>query len=274
MATTMPDPVPADSPFKAGVRVLPETQVLLAGQDLLTGLSSRAGLEAQFKLAAARARRYGTRFAVGLVVVDVERELADGALGGHDPVVVDAARRVRATLRETDVVARLGETRFAFLAEEIEETGAAAIAGRVAEAIAAAVSPSSDRTRPAVGIAFWQRDEKSLASLLREAEDALLEARKRGGYPWSDHEAEQVVPGGQSVVVARPRPARARGVARRLFGWVSLAALLGLASAALPDEWRARWLPSEAAVEQAWAQAQSQARRLIEDIQQRLPPAR
>jgi diguanylate cyclase (GGDEF)-like protein len=269
----MPDLVPADSPFKAGVRVLPETQVLLAGQDLVTGLSSRAGLEAQFKLAAARARRSGTRFAVGVVVVDVEREVADDVLAGNDPVVVEAARRVRATLRETDVVARLGETRFGFVVEEVDEAGVAVIAGRIADAMAAATQPGSDRARPAVGIAFWTRDDKSLASLLREAEDALLDARKRGGYPGSDADA-QAVPGAVGRAGPPPRPTRTRGVARRLFGWVSLAALLVLAGSALPDEWRARWLPSEAAIQQAWAQAQDQAQRLVAEVQRRLPPVR
>jgi diguanylate cyclase (GGDEF)-like protein len=271
MATKMPNSISEDSPFKAGVRVLPETQVLLAGQDLLTGLSSRAGLEAHFKLAVARARRFGTRFAVGVIVAEVERESPPGQITGHDPLLVEVGRRLRATLRETDVLARLGETRFAFIAEEIDEPGVAAIAGRVAEAMAAVTRPGADRARPAVGMAIGQSGDQTLAALLRVAEDALLDARARGAYPWSDAPTAPAVPG--AVARARPPgpPHRARQVVRRLLGWISLAALLLLAALAMPAEWREHWLPTADDLRQAWREVQAFTERVVDEVRRQLP---
>jgi diguanylate cyclase (GGDEF)-like protein len=240
----MPTSLSEDNPFRAGV--LPETQVLLAGQDLLTGLSSRAGLEAHFRLAAARARRSGARFAVGVVDLVVDPAVAPDEVFGHDLLVVEAARRLRACLRETDLIARVAETRFAFIAEEVTPEGLTAIAKRAAEAISPAGAAQPDRAAPRVGLVLWQHDERTLPALLRAAEEALAAAPEPELALPAAANAESF---GAAAPVADALPPAAslpRRVARRALGWLSLAALVALALAGAPAEWRAAWQPLEA----------------------------
>jgi diguanylate cyclase (GGDEF)-like protein len=239
MATTMPNSLSEDSPFRAGV--LPETQVLLAGHDLLTGLSSRAGLEAHFRLAAARARRCGGRLAVGIAdIVADPRAPADDVFGA-DLVVRDAARRLRRVLRETDLVARIAETRFAFVAEDVTTDGIGVIVERVAGAIARAGSTPAERVDVRVGIAVADSDTPTLPALLRAAEERLGGASPADALLWGAANAESFGNGGDSA--AAPRGWSLRGVARRTLGWVSLVTLIVLALAAAPAEWRAAWEP-------------------------------
>jgi GGDEF domain-containing protein len=245
----MPNSLSEDSPFRAGV--LPETQVLLAGQDLLTGLSSRAGLDAHYRLAVARARRSGARFAVGVADLAIDPATSPDEVFGYDLVVVDAAKRLRAVLRETDLIARIGETRFAFLAEEATEAGMASIVGRVARAVARAGDGSHERVPGRVGIVLWETAEQTLPALLRTAEGALAApavdaalADAANAESFGVRAAEERAP---------PPGSMALRVARRVIGWVSLATLVALALAATPPEWRSQWLPLEGLAEQGWS---------------------
>lgn len=246
----MPSSLSEDSPFRAGV--LPETQVLLAGQDLLTGLSSRAGLEAQFRLAAARARRSGARFAVGLVAIDVDAAAPPDEVFGHDLLVVAAAKELRASLRETDLIARLGETRFAFLAEEVSAAGVALIARRIAGALSAANEGAPARIRPLVGMALWENDEQTLPALLRRAEETLSADPAPSALPDAAN-AETFGASATEERLPEPPSSPARRIARRVIGWISLVVLVALALSAVPSAWRPGWWPVASVVEQGWS---------------------
>lgn len=246
----MPSSVPEDSPFRAGV--LPETQVLLAGQDLLTGLSSRAGLDAHYRLAVARARRSGARLAVGVAVLDVDAATPLDDVFGHDLVIVEAGRRLRATLRETDLLARIGETRFAFIAEEMTATGAASIGARALRALIPGADAAGAGVRARVGLALAGDDPQSLAALLRAAEEALTSELPSAPALPDAANAENFGDGDGARSAGAGR-VTLRQAARRAIGWISLAALLGLALAAAPADWRNRWWPVDASVEQGWA---------------------
>ncbi|MGZ8272741.1 MAG: GGDEF domain-containing protein [Burkholderiaceae bacterium] len=255
----MPNSLSENSPFRAGV--LPETQVLLAGQDLLTGLSSRAGLDAQFRLAIARARRSGARLAVGLVVIDVNTTTPLDEVFGHDLLVVEAAKQLRKSLRETDLIARLGETRFAFVAEEVSVAGVPRIAERVTRAVGQAPEGPSGAPRALVGMALWEGGDQSLAALLRAAEEALTAGPIIVAQSPSAANAESF--GAQAERDSTPSPvSRGRQVVRRTLGWVSLATLVVLALSAAPMQWRSRWLPLEGIAQQGWS-----------DLRARLPSA-
>jgi diguanylate cyclase (GGDEF)-like protein len=166
----MPNSFDRDSPFRAGV--LPETRVLLAGQDLLTGLSSRAGLDAHYQFAVARARRSRAALAIGVAVLDVDPAAPHDDVFGHDLRIIEVARRLRAGLRETDLIARLGETRFAFVAEAVTPAGIQSIAHRVSRALAPGTEASA-LSAGRVGIALREDDTQTLGALLRSAEEAL-----------------------------------------------------------------------------------------------------
>jgi diguanylate cyclase (GGDEF)-like protein len=250
----MPSSRPEDSPFRAGV--LPETQVLLAGQDLLTGLSSRAGLEAHFRLAVARARRSGARFAVGIAAIGVDPTVPADEVFGHDLVVMEAAKRLRGTLRETDLIARLGETRFAFLAEEVTPEGSASLVARVLRTLKSSDREASGSARPQVGLALWEVPEQTLPALLREAERALTADATGSALMLSAANAETFGP--EDDPGAAPVRTTAQRVARRAIGWLSLATLLALALSAASPEWRGRWLPLERFVQQSGTELRAQ----------------
>ena len=255
----MPNSLSEDSPFRAGV--LPETHVLLAGQDLLTGLSSRAGLDAHFRLAVARARRSGARLAVGLVAIDVDAATPPDEVFGHDLLMVEAAKQLRKSLRETDLIARLGETRFAFVAEEVTVSGIPRIVERVARAVGRTPEGQPIPARALVGTALWDGGEQSLAALLRLAEEALTTVPTTVSLAPSAANAESF--GGQPERDAKPPPvSRRRRIVRRALGWVSLATLMVLALSAAPAQWRGRWLPLDGIAQQGWS-----------DLRARLPLA-
>lgn len=250
----MPRSLPEDNPFRASV--LPETQVLLAGQDLLTGLSSRAGLDAHFRLAVARARRSGARLAVGVVAVAVDPLQPPDEVFGHDLTMVEAAKRLRRCLRETDLVARLGETRFAFVAEEVPRDGVAPIAARVLRALQASPRSADGGARPQVGLVLWDGGEQTLPMLLRQAEQALTSDESPAGLSAANAESF----GADDEPAIEPPYTTGQRVVRRVVGWLSLAILLVLALAATPPAWRAGWLPLENVAQQGWS-----------DLQTRLP---
>jgi diguanylate cyclase (GGDEF)-like protein len=250
-ATTMPNSLSEDSPFRAGV--LPETQVLLAGQDLLTGLSSRAGLDAHYRLAAARARRSGARLAVGVVAIDVDPATPPDEVFGHDLLMVEAAKQLRTCLRETDLIARLGETRFAFVAEEVTTAGIPRIVARVARAVGRAPEGQSAPGRALVGMALWEGGEQSLAALLRAAEEALTAGPMTAGPVPSAANAESFGAQAERDVPSLP-VSRSRRLVRRTLGWVSLATLVVLALSATPAHWRNRWLPVDGIAQQGWSE--------------------
>jgi GGDEF domain-containing protein len=242
----MPTPLSEDSPFRAGV--LPETEVLLAGQDLLTGLSSRAGLEAHFRFAVARARRSGARLAVGVAMVEVDPDAPNDEVFGHDLTVIEAAKKLRRELRETDVIARVAETRFAFIAEEVSESALPSIVSRLSRVLQRTRPAPGEPGRRLVGLALWDYGDQSLPALLRSAEEALR------APPANDPEAAWPEPDPGTALDHRdaPRMAGLRAVTRRTLGWASLAALLALAVLAAPPEWRNQWLPLDGWARHAW----------------------
>ena len=88
----------------------------MAHHDALTGLANRAAVTQQIEEAAARQRRRGDLFTVLLLDLDRFKHVNDTL--GHpagDALLRQAAARLKALLRETDVLARLGGDEFAII---------------------------------------------------------------------------------------------------------------------------------------------------------------
>ena len=111
----------------------------MAEYDALTGLANRYRLYDEIAASAARARRHGG--ARALLYLDIDKFKAINDRHGHaggDAVLVEFARRLKATVRATDTVARLAGDEFVVLLEEVH---GAADASQVAEALVAAMQP-------------------------------------------------------------------------------------------------------------------------------------
>jgi diguanylate cyclase (GGDEF)-like protein len=166
-------------------RLLSEATVLrseLAVQasiDALTGLPNRAAFLA--RVDAALAAEGGT---VAFLDLDGFKQVNDGfGHGVGDALLAACGQRLQGVLRTDDMLARLGGDEFAVLLPVgTGDDGARVIAGRMLDALDAPVmiDGTSVRVTASVGLAHAGRGA-SASSLLREADVAMYEAKRRGG---------------------------------------------------------------------------------------------
>ena len=159
----------------------------LAHHDQLTGLPNRA-LFAE-RLERAFARRCGSSGpAVLFADVDGFKRINDHL--GHragDQALCRAAERIAAVVRPGDTLARLGGDEFTILCEDVPDTAAAiAIADRVADALERPLSIDGAEIvlRASVGVALAAEGTDCADTLLRAADEAMYDAKRRGGGRW------------------------------------------------------------------------------------------
>ena len=156
----------------------------LARFDSLTGLPNRAQLYDQLHAALARCRR--SRSGIAVLFLDIDHFKAINDSLGHacgDQVLQEFARRLCATVRVTDTVARLAGDEFVIVLEGVnllEE------AGRVAEKILAQVAQAwvlaerELRLTTSIGIAFDPSSKQDGKSLIAYADESLYQAKAAG----------------------------------------------------------------------------------------------
>ncbi len=157
-------------------------------RDELTQLPNRVAFREELTRAFARHARQGECFALMCFDLDGFKTVNDSL--GHetgDAVLVETARRVRASTRDSDMVARLGGDEFALIAVDIRAVDdAVSIAERV---VAAFRTPFEidGRNLPvsiSVGVAMAPDDGVDPDSLLRNADNAMYATKQAGraGY--------------------------------------------------------------------------------------------
>jgi diguanylate cyclase (GGDEF)-like protein/PAS domain S-box-containing protein len=156
----------------------------LAYYDALTDLPNRQSFNDSCEQALKLARREKTRLA--LLFLDLDRFKYVNDTLGHpvgDELLRGVARRLKRTLRQSDVVARLGGDEFIVLAQNI---AGAEDAGRIAEKIIAALSKPYAidgrrlEMRASVGISCFPEDGAEAATLIKHADLALYKAKEEG----------------------------------------------------------------------------------------------
>ena len=159
-----------------------------ADHDALTGLPNRALFADRLSSAMASASRHGHRFA--LLAVDLDHFKAVNDRLGHlagDVLLVEAAARLQACVRESDTVARLGGDEFAVILTEITgPADAEEVAARICASIARPfmLAEGEARLSASVGIAFGPNGDASVTLLQRRADRALYAVKHsgRGNY--------------------------------------------------------------------------------------------
>nr|WP_246612442.1 EAL domain-containing protein [Actinoplanes bogorensis] len=150
-----------------------------ARMDALTGLPNRRALHA-----AVLSQPQGRRLALLLLDLDRFRTVNDAL--GHgvgDLLLAEVARRLSAVVPGHDLVVRLGGDEFAVLATRVDGPPAAR---RIAEHLAEALNrPFALNGTPvdvtaSIGIAVQREPGGDSATLLREAESAMYDAKQRG----------------------------------------------------------------------------------------------
>ena len=156
----------------------------LALRDPLTDLANRPLFAESLDQALARVRRGHRPLAVLFIDLDRFKQVNDTlGHGAGDRLLVEAASRIRAAVRETDQVARFGGDEFAVLCEDLDfETDAADVATRVLEAFDEPFE-CDDRqfyVGASIGIAVSAAGRESSESLLRDADAAMYRAKEGG----------------------------------------------------------------------------------------------
>ncbi len=156
-------------------------------RDPLTGLANRRFLQENERHLVAAARRSGRQMAV--LAVDLDDFKAVNDSHGHaagDTVLVTAAERMQALLREADMIARFGGDEFVIVLGEVADAGAAReVAARVVERLSQPVplaDGGSARIGASVGIAMCCASDETLNDLFRKADEALYAAKRDGKH--------------------------------------------------------------------------------------------
>lgn len=201
---------------EAGLRRRAEGEARqLAAHDALTGLPNRRKMTESLRAALARTRREGGT--VAALLVDLDRFKPVNDLRGHaagDRLLQMVADRLRATVRETDIIARMGGDEFVVVSyfgpgpalpqslaggtgmTEAEEPVNSA--SRLARRVVAALETGfdlGDGSSPvlvgaSVGVALAQCGETQPEELLRQADLAMYRAKGEGRGCFRFFEAE------------------------------------------------------------------------------------
>jgi diguanylate cyclase (GGDEF)-like protein len=151
-----------------------------ATHDPLTGLANRDLLFDQLELLLDQRRRTG--IAVAFIDLDGFKDVNDehGHLAG-DRVLAAVGNRLLATVRQGDVVARMGGDEFVVVGEADDEEAASELRRRVATAIVGPVLVAGREVgvRASVGIVFVPAGEHAHASDVLSRADHEMYAEKR-----------------------------------------------------------------------------------------------
>jgi diguanylate cyclase (GGDEF)-like protein len=156
----------------------------LSSVDALTGLRARRFLDEILNVEFLRARRYRTPLSLVMADLDHFKRINDGA--GHpagDSVLRDLGALFQSMVRRTDVAGRYGGEEFLLIHPQSTATGAASMAERLREAVAAArfeTPAGTMRVTLSLGVAEYDRHMASPRDLIAAADRALY-AAKHGG---------------------------------------------------------------------------------------------
>ena len=156
----------------------------LAFHDALTGLPNRAMFED--RLAHEVARMRGRSESVAVLYLDLDGFKTVNDTLGHpagDELIREVGKRLAATIRSTDLVARIGGDEFAIVQCDIDSRAAAEIlCMRLIEAIHVPFDIAGTQARVGIslGLALGPIDAGDRSELARKADIALYEAKAAG----------------------------------------------------------------------------------------------
>ena len=171
---------------KAQSQLLANQQRLdkLANHDHLTGLPNRLFLQAHLPEAIARCQEAGQMLAVLFLDLDRFKHINDSR--GHevgDKLLQEIAKRVRAAVRPTDVVVRMGGDEFVVVLHRVNAPDEVAIAAtRINEVLSAPVTIDGRAlvATVSIGVSMYPRDGATMGELLKHSDTAMYQAKDLG----------------------------------------------------------------------------------------------
>ena len=165
-----------------------------ARRDALTSLPNRAAIDEILRDTILLAGDRMGEFAVLFIDLDRFKDIND--VYGHmvgDQLIVAAANTIQSTLREVDVLGRFGGDEFTIVLRDSNEQRAAAISERVLKAfqIPMVVGARQLQVSPSIGIAIYPAHGMDMDTLIKHADTAMYEAKRKGGCAYSVYAEEQ-----------------------------------------------------------------------------------
>jgi diguanylate cyclase (GGDEF)-like protein len=166
---------------------------IFAYSDPMTGLPNRRCFTDELRHMAARSIREKDNFTLLLIDLDHFKQINDTL--GHDAgdaVLVEAARRLKLAVRESDRVARLGGDEFAVLLPRAgDESTVAVICLRIVASMAMPMPFGGQdvKVSASVGAASFGAADSDLDTLYKAADTALYETKRRGRNGWTWYRA-------------------------------------------------------------------------------------
>ncbi len=162
-----------------------ETNLLFfASHDPLTGLFNRGMFNDRLQQALAQAARFERSLA--LLFIDLDGfKLVNDTLGHNagDALLAELAARLRVTLREGDVIGRMGGDEFVVLIEEFTEAGQVAeVAKKMLETVSRpfVLQSREFEVTASLGISIYPDDGKDAQTLLKNADMAMYLVKQQG----------------------------------------------------------------------------------------------
>jgi diguanylate cyclase (GGDEF)-like protein/PAS domain S-box-containing protein len=155
-----------------------------ANFDTLTGLPNRRMLRDRLAQGMLASRRDGLALAVLFIDLDHFKEINDTL--GHergDALLIEAARRIRGCVRESDTVARLGGDEFTVLLPEVRDTSRVEeIAQNILAVLGQAFKLGTEQSfvTASIGVAQYPDDAGEVEDLFKHADQAMYAAKAAG----------------------------------------------------------------------------------------------
>ena len=155
-----------------------------ANFDALTGLPNRRMLRDRVEQEIKKSRRDGGHLAILFIDLDHFKEVNDTL--GHDRgdlLLVEAARRIRRCVRESDTVARMGGDEFTVVLPELAGSDSMArITQDILNAMAAVFQLGDEQVfvSASIGITVYPQDATEVEGLFKNADQALYVAKGAG----------------------------------------------------------------------------------------------
>jgi diguanylate cyclase (GGDEF)-like protein/PAS domain S-box-containing protein len=157
----------------------------LAQTDFLTGLANRRHFLELADKELARVRRYRSPLSMAMLDLDRFKDINDTY--GHkvgDTVLEQFSKVCRPTLRESDIMGRIGGEEFAILFPETMLPEAIEVAERLREAVAAIRIPLQHglpiQITVSIGVASFADSDVNIDVFMNRADGALYEAKRSG----------------------------------------------------------------------------------------------
>lgn len=152
----------------------------LATTDGLTGAYNHRTIEQLINKEIARSKRYENSFSVLMIDVDHFKKVNDefGHLVG-DNVLIELVKRIKALVRDSDVLGRWGGEEFLLLAAESDLETASLLAERIRTAISHPPFAKSRTITVSIGVTQFHSSDNS-STMIARADEALYKAKNDG----------------------------------------------------------------------------------------------